>query len=181
MSARARWHPVRRAAGLLLAAAVTVLGVALVLLPMATGSVPLTVLTGSMSPTYPPGSVVVVRPTPVSQLRVGDPITYQLRSGDPEVVTHRITSIVFTSDGTRELITQGDANGAPDLEPVIAAQVRGRVWYSVPWVGHAVTAVSPDVRELATKLVAGGLVLHGLVLIGRGLRERRGTGAPAGA
>ena len=30
-------------------------------------------------------------------------------------------------------------------------------------------------------IFAGGLVLHGLVLIGRGLRERRRTGAPAGA
>jgi signal peptidase I len=146
---------------------------ALIVVPKATGSVPLTVLTGSMSPTYDPGSVVVVRPTPTEDLRVGDAITFQERSGDPTVVTHRIVSVVFAGDGTRRFVTQGDANGAADAEPVREIQVRGKVWYSVPYVGHAATALDPGTRDNAVKVVAGGLFLYGAWLFVSGARDHR--------
>lgn len=154
---------------------VAVLGVAaaLVVVPRLTGSVPLTVLTGSMDPTYPPGTVVVVRPTPFGQIRVGDPVTYQVRSGDPTVVTHRVVSMVFGADGSRRLVTQGDANDAPDPEPVRDVQVRGTVWYAVPHVGYAATALDPGVRDLAVKLLAGGLLGYGGLLVIGSLVERR--------
>ena len=104
-----------------------------------------------MSPTYDPGSVVVVRPVPTEELQIGDAITFQERSGDPTVVTHRIVSIAFAGDGTRQFITQGDANGAVDPEPVREVQVRRKVWYSAPLVGYAATALDPAHRDLAVK------------------------------
>ena len=146
---------------------------ALIVVPKLTGSMPLTVLTGSMRPTYDPGSVVIVRPTPVNDLQVGDPVTYQLRSGNPEVVTHRIISIRFVSDGTREFITQGDANGSADTEPVKAEQIRGRVWYSVPYVGYVSNALSGDNHDLVIRGLAGGLLLYGGRLVLSGQLERR--------
>lgn len=147
--------------------------VALIVVPKLTGSMPLTVLTGSMSPTYPPGSVVIVRPAPVNELQIGDPITFQARSDDPEVVTHRIVSAVFGGDGSRQFVTRGDANGAVDPTPVKEGQIRGRVWYSVPLVGHAATALSPDRRELATNVLAGGLLMYGGYLITSATMDRR--------
>ncbi len=156
---------------------VVVAAAALIVVPKATGSVPLTVLTGSMSPTYDPGSVVVVRPVAVDELQIGDAITFQEKSGDPAVVTHRIVSVAFAGDGSRQFITQGDANGAQDPEPVKAAQVRGKVWYSVPYVGHATTVLDPRARELAVKVIAGALLAYGGYMLAAGaLGRRRKTG-----
>jgi signal peptidase len=147
--------------------------VALVVVPKATGSIPLTVLSGSMSPAYEPGSVVVVRPTPVEELQVGDAITYQIRSDDPTVVTHRIVGVTIDGRGSRGFVTQGDANGAPDAQPVIADQVRGRVWYSVPYVGYLSSWLTGTRREVVTAVAAGGLLAYGAFTILAGLGERR--------
>ena len=79
-------------------AVVILLVLALIVVPRVSGGVRSTVLSGSMRPTVPEGSVVVVRDVAADDLRVGDVITYQLRSGDPTLVTHRIVGI--TVDGT---------------------------------------------------------------------------------
>lgn len=183
-STASRAVAVRRLAGqvvgVLLLGVVVVAAAALVVVPKLTGSVPLTVLTGSMAPTYDPGSVVVVRPTPTDRLEIGDVITFQERSGDPTVVTHRIIGVGFAGDGERRFTTQGDANDDPDPEPVRAVQVRGEVWYSVPFAGYVATAISSRTRDLATDLVAGGLLLYGGYLITAGFlaRRRRGEMSP---
>ena len=90
---------------------VAALAVVLVVLPRATGSTPLTVLTSSMEPGLPPGTLLVVRPTPVEQVRVGDVVTYQIASGRPEVITHRVTGVESATDGSLGFVLQGDANG----------------------------------------------------------------------
>lgn len=156
-----------------LLAVVVALGIALIGVPKATGSVPLTVLTGSMSPTYDPGSVVIVRPVDVDDLQIGDVITFQEKSGDPTVVTHRIIGIGFGGDGGRTFTTQGDANNAADPTPVTEPQVRGRVWYSVPYVGYAVNAFDADMRATLVKALAGALLLYGGYLIAAGVRDHR--------
>lgn len=162
-------------------ALVTAGAVALLVVPKLTGSVPLTVLTGSMAPTYPPGSVVVVRPTPVADLGIGDAVTYQVRPGHPDVVTHRITAVSTGTDGEVTFTTQGDNNDAPDPEPVLAEQVHGRVWYSVPLVGHAASALahSPH-RDTAVTLAAWSLLGYGgyLLVAGAVGRGRQSTSRP---
>jgi signal peptidase len=162
------------------------LAVVLVVLPKATGSVPLTVLTESMEPTLPPGTLVVVRPTPIDDVHVGDVVTYQIASGEPAVVTHRVTSVTSASDGTRRLRTQGDANAEPDARPVQAAQVRGVVWYSVPWVGYANQLVNGS-RGWLVPTVAVSLLLYGAVMVAVGIvgearrrRDRRARGVARG-
>lgn len=158
--------------GTVLLGLVAIAGTALVVVPRLTGSTPLTVLTGSMTPTYPPGTVVVVRPTPVDQLKIGDAVTYQLQSGDPTVVTHRLVGIALTADGKRLFTFRGDANTADDPAPVRPVQIRGRVWYSVPYVGYVATALSPLMRQLAIHIVAGGLLAYGVFLAVTGGLER---------
>jgi signal peptidase len=166
-------HIVGVAASWALLSVVVALATALVAVPKLTGSVPMTVLSGSMRPTYQPGSVVVVRPTPAENLRIGDPITYQIRSDEPTVVTHRVVGITTGTDGIRSFVTQGDANATPDPEPVVAGQVRGRVWYSVPYVGRLSTWVDGPRGELVTGGVAGGLMAYGALTVVSGGGRRR--------
>jgi signal peptidase len=80
-------------------------------------------------------------------------------SGDPSLITHRIIAVQNGPEGTG-YITRGDANGADD-EPIVAAQVMGKVIYSIPYVGHAAQALGSH-REIL-------LVVAGAVLVGFGI------------
>ena len=176
-SAPTKWSKVRKTAGTVassvLLATVVLGGIMLIAVPMLTHSKPLTVLTGSMKGTYDPGSIVVVRPIKPADLEVGDTVTYQIRSDEPDVITHRVVGLSFGPDGKRRFITRGDANGANDPAPVKEGQVRGTVWYHVPLVGYASTALAPTHRNLGIKLLSGGLVTYGAWLFVGGLRDRR--------
>ncbi|TXK17772.1 signal peptidase I [Homoserinibacter sp. GY 40078] len=127
-----------------------------VVVPAATGSTPYTILTSSMEPNMPAGTLIVVKPTDVDDIQMGDVITYQLNSGQSEVVTHRVIAIQGENltDGERHFITQGDANSAPDENPVREVQVRGTVWYSVPWIGWVNNLVNGDMRAVVIPIVA---------------------------
>ena len=136
-------------AGRALATAVVLLGgaalLAGVLVPRLSGATPYTVLSGSMEPTYAVGTLVVVRPS--QDVALGDVITYQLESGRPDVVTHRVVGLGFTHDGEPLYTTRGDANEAADRSPVLPVQVRGELWYAVPYLGYASTLLSGDQRQ----------------------------------
>ncbi len=94
-----------------LAAAALVL--ALIVVPLLGGARPYTVLTSSMEPTYPPGTLVVVRTTDASRLPVGTVVTYQLESGQPDVVTHRVvaTGVDLHAEDRTARIDQARADG----------------------------------------------------------------------
>ncbi len=164
---------------LVLGLAVAVVGAA-VLVPRLTGATPMTVLTGSMAPSYPPGTLVVVRPGPADDIAIGDAITYQLRSGEPTVVTHRVVGVGYDGKGERVFTTQGDANQSPDREQVRAVQVRGEVWYAVPWIGRLNLLFSRDQHELITRAVAGGCFVYAAGLLYRSWRRRPQPGQSAG-
>ncbi|GAB2974174.1 signal peptidase I [Frigoribacterium salinisoli] len=172
-----RDHGLLRALGLGLSAGLLVivaaLAVLLIVLPKATGSTPLTVLTGSMEPGLPPGTLLVVRPTPVDQVQVGDVVTYQIASGRPEVVTHRVTGIRSAADGDLRFVLQGDANDEPDAEAVRPEQVRGVLWYSVPLVGWVAQAVTGEARSWIVPLLAAGLLAYAGHMVVSGLLEAR--------
>lgn len=111
-----------------------------------------------MTPTYPPGTIVVVRPAPIDEITIGQAITYQLKSGESAVVTHRVIGTRLDEFGNREFITQGDANGAPDADPVRAVQVRGAVWYAIPKLGYASSWATGEQRQLAVYGIAALLL-----------------------
>ena len=106
----------------------------LIVVPRVTGSYTYTVLTSSMAPAYSPGTFLVVRPVPFDALRVGDIITYQMESGRPEVITHRIIAVSSTQQGERTFITKGDNNTIRDDKPVLEVQVRGKLLNAVPHI-----------------------------------------------
>lgn len=158
---------------------VAALAVVLIVVPKATGSMPLTVLTQSMEPTLPPGTLLVVRPTPIDDIRVGDVVTYQIVSGQPAVVSHRVVSVSSSSDGERTFELKGDNNAEADPAPVTAVQIRGVVWYSVPEIG-IVNQVVNGSRSWLIPAVAGVLLTYGAVMMTAGFvsaarRRRAGT------
>ncbi|MFZ6990288.1 signal peptidase I [Curtobacterium sp. RRHDQ66] len=180
---RTGWRAVLHAVALGLSTGMLVvvagLAVVLIVIPKATGSTPLTVLTQSMEPTLPPGTLLVVRPTPLEDIRIGDVVTYQIVSGQPAVISHRVVAVESSSAGARTFVLKGDNNAEPDSSPVTAAQVRGVVWYSIPEVGYVNQLVNGS-RGWLIPVVAGILLAYSAVMITIGVtssaRRRRSRG-----
>jgi len=86
----------------------------------------LAVRTGSMSPTIPPKSAVIVRE---GAYRVGQVISYRTQDG---IVTHRL--IRRKADGS--LVTKGDANRTVDPSSVLPANVIGGVVAAPRMLGY---------------------------------------------
>lgn len=160
--------------------AALVLGVVGLVIPKILGAVPLTILSGSMVPTMPPGSLAVVRPVDPTQARVGDVLTYQPESDDPMLVTHRVIAVTRNADGDVSLTLQGDANGAPDARPVRPEQVRGSVVYAVPYFGWVANRLNAGAGAHYARWAAYALIAVGSLRILLGLggssppRTRRG-------
>lgn len=144
---------------------------ATIVVPRITGALPYTILTSSMEPTYPPGTLIVVRPVTASDLRLGTPITYQVESGRPEVVTHRIVRISNSADGDVRYVARGDANTVDD-EPIRLEQIRGAVWYSIPFIGYVNTWINGEQRRISVLVISGLLGAYALVMFGATLRDR---------
>jgi signal peptidase len=141
-----------------------------VVIPRVTHGQAMTVLSGSMTPGIPVGSIVVVRPVDPAALRVGDVATYQAVPGKAVYVTHRVVGI--DRSGARTTYTfKGDANRGADVTPVVAGQIRGQMWFHVPHLGRARDALhTRTVQILLATLLLGG---YAGSQVTEGLRERR--------
>ena len=167
-----------RALSWMFVAAVGLALVVAVAVPRLAGAQPFTILSSSMEPRLPPGTLIVVRPVDPAKLGVGSVVTYQLHSGRPQVVTHRVHAQGVAMDGEPVFWTKGDANDAVDAAPVRAVQVRGELWYAVPYLGFAGRVLQPDVRRLLTLLAVLGLLGYAVAQFVGAARERRATRRP---
>ena len=91
---------------------------------------PTAIATGSMEPEISVGDMVVVADWQWD-LAEGDVIAY---AHDGKTIVHRITEVVQQPEGTA-YITQGDANNAPDADPVQPSQIEGKVVARIPALG----------------------------------------------
>jgi signal peptidase len=112
----------------------------------------LTVLTASMKPTFSPGDVVVVRPEPIQDLKVGQVISYQVPVGVHQVETHRVVKILSGAGTTTPVIqTKGDNNTVVDPW---TAQLNGTTVYRlvavVPKAGYAINFMRGRIFHLLT-------------------------------
>lgn len=160
--------------GVVVAAA---LGAATVLLlPRLLGWRTVTVMSGSMSPSYRVDAVLAIDSVDPDDVREGDVIAFEVESDRP-LVTHRVVAIEHGATGL-SFVTKGDANEEADSHAVAASAVRGRVVFGVPYLGLFVRAVN---NPLGFGLL---LVLPGVMLIGRELdtirRDRRAAKASTG-
>jgi signal peptidase len=91
------------------------------------------VLSGSMSPTYSMGSLVVVGPVDPADVEIGMAIAFQDPDDPTRLVAHRVVSIA--PGDALAFTTKGDANATADAAPVPARFVRGRVLWGVTYLG----------------------------------------------
>ena len=161
---------------------VVLLAAAAIVIPRLAGAVPLTVLTSSMEPSLPPGTLIVVQPVDPDDLVIGDVVTYQIRSGASAVITHRIIGITSATATGRSFELKGDNNGAPDADPVVDAQIQGRLWYAVPLIGFVSSAVNGESRAWIVPIAAGLLLAYAPFMIVSGLlaARRKRVGRPPG-
>jgi signal peptidase len=98
------------------------------------------VITGSMVPVIPVGSMVVTEQVNVSRLHVGDILVFPKPTNTSEVIVHRIVQLRLETNGSIQVHTKGDANTAPD--PWIIQQAStgraDRAVFIVPALGTAV-------------------------------------------
>jgi len=138
------------------------------------------VLTGSMTPYAPAGSLVVTVPVAGEDVAVGDvvafrpPAPFEVSGGHP--ILHRVAGL--TGDAAAPaMTTKGDANPTADPWQVsLRGAQLGRAVVVVPWVGRVLAGGAGAVLAL----VAGGaLLLGGLRALRRQQRELRSCPACA--
>ena len=140
-----------------------------------------TMLTGSMSPLINPGDVVVTQPVPVTDIKVGDIITYHIPVEDRRVETHRVTAITAKPDGTFVVQTKGDANnGADPWLATFSTPTVDKHVLTVPHVGEVIRAVrQPLVLNAVMYGAPAVLVISMLAGIWRRTPEKTAPGANA--
>lgn len=104
---------------------------ALLLVPKLFGYTQYAVISGSMEPNIPVGSIVYDKEAEPEKLEIGDVITYRL-SGDT-LVTHRIVAI---DEAAQTVQTKGDANESEDGTPVPYSKIVGVEAFHVPLLGY---------------------------------------------
>ena len=125
----------------------------------------LVMLTASMTPAYPTGSLLVVTRESIDDLAVGDVLTYQVPVGDRPVVTHRVVSVDRSGEGVL-VQTKGDAN--TDRDPWVAHISDDSVWTVKGTVPHAGQVIgwfrSENVRPIVSLALPGAAL--GWLLVG---------------
>ncbi|MGV3714015.1 signal peptidase I [Pseudolysinimonas sp.] len=108
--------------------------------------------TGSMTPTYPAESILLVQNVPAAEVAVGEVVTVSRDGTVP--ITHRVVATDPRGSGA-ELVLRGDANAVDDPDPYQVARV-GRVVGGIPFGGGLLAAVqSPIGLGIAGSGVAG--------------------------
>ena len=100
------------------------------------------VVSGSMSPTIPIGSVIYVKPLAPEMVEPMDIIAYHHNG---ETVTHRVRE---NHKVVGEFITKGDANNIVDFDPVPYDELIGRVEYHAPVIGRFMRVLSSFIGKI---------------------------------
>ena len=118
---------------------ITIITALTLLVPRLLGYMEFSVVSGSMEPGYPVGSLIFVEKNDPSLLVKGDVISFYSDLTHSGVVTHRVVS---NDKDKGEVITKGDANKKRDLSPVKYPQVIGTVSRCIPGAGFIAGAAS---------------------------------------
>lgn len=133
---KTRLHPAIRIYDVLRSTVLTLgatLGVASILtfgVSLLFGVRPLVVVSGSMEPTIPVGSVVFSTQAAAGDIQEGSVVTVD-RPRNLGLVTHRLVKSVETEPGMYEYTLKGDANSKEDPEPYKVKTAGKYVWHVV--------------------------------------------------
>lgn len=115
------------------------------------------VVSGSMEPAIPTGSLVYIRNMEPGEMQTGDVIAFYGARDQASVITHRVVENRVVMG---ELITKGDANQTEDMNPIPYENVIGSVVCSIPGAGRLAELLTSS----AGKAAAGGVILTAVLL-----------------
>ena len=125
--------------------------------PKIFGINPYVILSGSMEPGIPTGSVVYID-THDKDVHEGDIIAFQAGAGKGAMVTHRAVKI--NADGT--ITTKGDNNEVEDLAPLSPEYVVGKYKFHIPKLG----AIMNELDSKKKIIIAAFLILANIAMFG---------------
>src|SRR3954468_9708220 len=105
--------------------------------------------TPSMGTAAPVGTLILTKPVPLSQLKVGDIVTYRPPNLPDSLVTHRVVAVL--ADGNLQV--RGDINGAVDPFPVTQESLVGQVVAHYRGLGWLVRALPTLLLGIVVLLV----------------------------
>ena len=125
--------------------------VGITLIPFVLGYKPVVVLSGSMKPAYPIGSMIYYKVADFEDIKVGDAITFKLGGG--ALATHR----VIQKDAENQVFTtKGDNNATADTNPVSYEAVVGRTGTMViPYAGY----IGNFIKEIPIMITLGMVLI----------------------
>ena len=171
-SHRRRKNPlatVFRAVGIILLIAIIAICVPLIV-PKTMGYQLYTVVSGSMEPAIPTGSLVYVKYIQPEEIQTEDVIAFYGTDADGSIVTHRVVS---NSAAMGNFITKGDANSDNDMNPIPYANYIGKVQLSVPKLGGIFQTITGTNGKIAAVSMIGlAIVLEILAAVLQGKREK---------
>ena len=129
----------------------------LLLIPKVFGFHMYDVLSGSMEPAMPVGSLIYVQNGQPEDIVEGDIIAFYASLEDAGIITHRVVKNNVVS-GTFQ--TKGDANEKEDPLPISYDNYIGKVRLTIPYMGKVLTCMT----SLYGKIAAACVVLMGVVL-----------------
>ena len=130
-----------------------------------------TVVSGSMEPAIPTGSLVYIREGKPEEAVAGDVIAFYGGAQSGSIITHRVVENRVVMG---EIVTKGDANQSPDMNPVPYARFIGKVELTVPEAGKiAAVFASPGGKGLAGCSVGMALLLQVVASLIEGRRGRK--------
>lgn len=112
---------------------------------------------GSMEPAIHTGAIVAIKPE--AEYKIGDIITFGQTTKTKAPITHRIHDIK-TNAGVSIYITKGDANNAPDIKEIQKSEIIGKVLFSVPYAGYAVTTAKKPVGFMFIIIVPAAIIIY---------------------
>jgi signal peptidase I len=130
-----------------------------------------TVLSGSMEPGIKTGSIIALKPGgDMTRFKKGDVITY--KESEDKLITHRVLEVKGTGENT-QYITKGDNNDAPDLAPVLAANVVGEYnGFTISYIGYLLNAAQSKIGSALLLILPGVLLLlYSAITIWKAIKE----------
>jgi len=108
--------------------------------------------TPTMVGVYPMGTLLVVKEVPLSELRVGDDISFYQNS--EVIITHRIAEVIEDHEGSgeRAFITRG-VNDPDDEQEVSTIQMIGRVENNFPQLGTVLSMTKGNMHYIVLAFV----------------------------
>lgn len=135
------------------------------------GLTPYTVLSPSMEPKYPTGSIIYVKEVDIDTLQRGDVITFRLSSGMS--ATHRIVDIIEDDvhPEVKRYQTKGDNNNMIDGKLVEGEQIIGKPLLCIPYLGYLASFIGTSTGTVVICVIA--LILVGIVFCLDSLAEEK--------